>query len=219
MCFLRIEKIIKSKFKLKNFKGLLVIGGLILTAMLSSYSAEVSYHQGLLSGIVAQREWLSWVLMIYPLYKWYQEKKITKRGLNTSILYVCRIYAVVCVLQYFLYDYTELGEMIDTYNNPLVVIQAICMFEFFVNLEIKTKRFNIDMFSKTALMVYLITDYPEIRQYIFLPMIAVVRKFNMPVIWIIINAIVIVLIVTLITWLNDIIMVRILKKIDRQYQD
>ena len=109
--------------------------------------------------------------------------------------------------------------MIDTYNNPLVVIQAICMFEFFVNLEIKTKRFNIDMFSKTALMVYLITDYPEIRQYIFLPMIAVVRKFNMPVIWIIINAIVIVLIVTLITWLNDIIMVRILKKIDRQYQD
>lgn len=75
------------------------------------------------------------------------------------------------------------------------------------------------MFSKTALMVYLITDYPEIRQYIFLPMIAVVRKFNMPVIWIIINAIVIVLIVTLITWLNDIIMVRILKKIDRQYQD
>lgn len=68
-------EIIKSKFKLKNFKGLLVIGGLILTAMLSSYSAEVSYHQGLLSGIVAQREWLSWVLMIYPLYKWYQEKK------------------------------------------------------------------------------------------------------------------------------------------------
>lgn len=93
------------------------------------------------------------------------------------------------------------------------------MFEFFVNLEIKTKRFNIDMFSKTALMVYLITDYPEIRQYIFLPMIAVVRKFNMPVIWIIINAIVIVFVVTLITWLNDIIMVRILKKIDRQYQD
>ena len=100
-------EIIKSKFKLKNFKGLLVIGGLILTAMLSSYSAEVSYHQGLLSGIVAQREWLSWVLMIYPLYKWYQEKKITKRGLNTSILYVCRIYAVVCVLQYFLYDYIK----------------------------------------------------------------------------------------------------------------
>ena len=50
-------------------------------------------------------------------------------------------------------------------------------------------------------------------------MIAVVRKFNMPVIWIIINAIVIVFVVTLITWLNDIIMVRILKKIDRQYQD
>lgn len=118
-----------------------------------------------------------------------------------------------------IYFNTELGEMIDTYNNPLVVIQAICMFEFFVNLEIKTKRFNIDMFSKTALMVYLITDYPEIRQYIFLPMIAVVRKFNMPVIWIIINAIVIVFVVTLITWLNDIIMVRILKKIDRQYQD
>ena len=64
-------------------------------------------------------------------------------------------------------------------------------------------------------MVYLITDYPEIRQYIFLPMVEVVRKFNMPIIWIIINAIVLVFIVTLITWLNDMIMARILKKIDR----
>ena len=150
----------------------------------------------------------------------YKYREILREKNKNHIFYLI-VYVICSVIMALLKIYfnTELGEMIDTYNNPLVVIQAICMFEFFVNLEIKTKRFNIDMFSKTALMVYLITDYPEIRQYIFLPMIAVVRKFNMPVIWIIINAIVIVLIVTLITWLNVIIMVRILKKIDRQYQD
>ena len=100
-------EIVKSNFKLRKFKELFLIGILMLTAMLSSYSAEISYHQGLLSGIFAQREWLSWILMLYAIYKWYDEKKITKDGLDTCVLCICRIYAIVCILQYFLYDYVR----------------------------------------------------------------------------------------------------------------
>lgn len=100
-------EIVKSNFKLRKFKELFLIGILMLTAMLSSYSAEISYHQGLLSGIFAQREWLSWILMLYAIYKWYDEKKITKDGLDTCVLWICRIYAIVCILQYFLYDYVR----------------------------------------------------------------------------------------------------------------
>lgn len=102
-----LYEILKNKLVLKNFKVLFLICVLIIIAILSSYSADISYGQGLLSGIVAQREWISWVVLMYPISKWYKQKKITSDGLNLCIKYICRIYALICIAQYYLYSYVQ----------------------------------------------------------------------------------------------------------------
>ena len=62
----------------------------------------------------------------------YKYREILREKNKNHIFYLI-VYIICSAIMALLKIYfnTELGEMIDTYNNPIVVIQAICMFEFF----------------------------------------------------------------------------------------
>ena len=102
-----IAELFCSGFRIKIDASLAVIFSFLMIACFSAKSAQLSYNQSFLAGIAAQREWLSWVLLIYPIYSWIKNKKITVDGIQKCMRYVCRGYAMICILQFFLYNFVN----------------------------------------------------------------------------------------------------------------
>ena len=97
-----LYQIVKDGFLvIKKVNGIYVIG-LIVIMITSAFAGRGTYNQSILAGIVAQREWISWMLLIYPISRWLQLKKITVGGVKKSIINLCNIYASICILQYLL---------------------------------------------------------------------------------------------------------------------
>lgn len=141
----------------------------------------------------------------------YRYTNYLKEKVNTYMYLIIFIIISIIMAGLKIKFANEFGGLIDTYNNPLVIIQSICLFEYFLNIKIMIKSSILSVFSKTALMVYLITDYPEIRKYIFMPMITMINRFGMTPLWIVINSVIIVFVVTLVTWINEEIMRKYIK--------
>lgn len=102
--FIFLFQIIKDRFFIINKIYTLYIFGLITIMITSSCAGQITYNQSLLNGLIAQREWISWMLLIYPISRWLKSKKITIDGIKKSIIVLCNIYACICILQYFLND-------------------------------------------------------------------------------------------------------------------
>lgn len=98
------EFILNQKGVLKlNFSIYLIIISICL-ACTSAYAGYLTYGQAFFSGLVAQRLWVSSILVIYPIYNWLNGEKITKEGLIKIISAIVVFYMMVMIAQYLLYD-------------------------------------------------------------------------------------------------------------------
>lgn len=114
-------------------KEVIVIILFIVIAGLSACSAYFSYGQSIVSGLAAQREWLSWLILLFPLYNWLKYEKITVKGISVCVRWACRCYAVICLAQYFLSDYI-----------------------IFTNVRMETRYDDIRLLFNTAYFSYVI---------------------------------------------------------------
>ena len=102
-----IYQIIKDKFQINNNKSICFLLLFIGIAITSAIMGKQTYQQSFFSGLVAQREWISWMLLMYPVYKWIQKNKITVGEIKQCIIFYCDIYAIICILQYMLYNFVQ----------------------------------------------------------------------------------------------------------------
>ena len=149
-----IAVLLCSGLRIKIDVSLAVIFSFLMIACFSAKSAQLSYNQSFLAGIAAQREWLSWIILIYPIYNWIKNKKITREGILKCIRYVCRCYAIVCILQFILYNHVQFTYVMTNsryggarlYFNTTFFSLAICsIVDGFFNKEIKRKQKILDM--------------------------------------------------------------------------
>lgn len=99
-----ISELLRTKFKIRvNIAMKLVVVALLL-AITSAYAGYVTYSQSIIRGIAAQREWISWIFLIYPLYNWIKDKRITIRGLKKLLYILGGIYSTICITQFFLFE-------------------------------------------------------------------------------------------------------------------
>lgn len=73
---------------------------ILLMVLFSSISGAVNYSQSFFSGLVAQREYVSWTLMVLFISSWLERGVVTTEGLKQVIVVFARFYAVVCIAQY-----------------------------------------------------------------------------------------------------------------------
>ena len=167
-----IAELFCSGFRIKIDASLAVIFSFLMIACFSAKSAQLSYNQSFLAGIAAQREWLSWVLLIYPIYSWIKNKKITVDGIQKCMRYVCRGYAMICILQFFLYNFVNFTYVMTNsrYGN--------------VRLYFNTAYFSImiciiidELFNKNITRKQKVIDLIEFAAYFFV--IAVITKGRM----------------------------------------
>lgn len=83
------------------FFNVLLIGTVILS-ITSAFAGKMVYGQSIISGIIAQREWISAMLMVYPILMWLKNKQITLEQIIKTITIISVIYVCICTLQYFL---------------------------------------------------------------------------------------------------------------------
>lgn len=149
-----IAVLLCSGLRIKIDVSLAVIFSFLMIACFSAKSAQLSYNQSFLAGIAAQREWLSWIILIYPIYNWIKNKKITREGILKCIRYVCRCYAIVCILQFILYNHVQFTYVMTNsryggarlYFNTTFFSLAICsIVDGLFNKEIKRKQKILDM--------------------------------------------------------------------------
>ena len=101
VCFIQLLHDKSILYKNNNLKFILIVCFFII---ISSITGHYTYTQTIFSGIVAQREWFSWMLLIYPMSRWINTKKITIGGIKQVIITLCDIYAIICIVQFFLYN-------------------------------------------------------------------------------------------------------------------
>ncbi len=85
------------------FFNVLLIGTVILS-ITSAFAGKMVYGQSIISGIIAQREWISAMLMVYPILTWLKNRQITLNQVIKTIAIVSVIYVGICILQYYLID-------------------------------------------------------------------------------------------------------------------
>ena len=93
--------IINLKSKI-NFEIIIFLFGIFLLFFIGSFSACISYRQSILEGIVAQRYWLTSMLMCIPFFFWLKASKISIKTIHRCLFIYCSLYLFVCIVQYFL---------------------------------------------------------------------------------------------------------------------
>lgn len=130
-----VTELIRYKFRINRDASLVIIVFFLIIAYFSAKSAQLSYKQSFLAGIAAQREWLSWIIIIFPIYRWVQTEEVTREGMQRCVRYVSRCYAIICITQYLLYDYVKFTYVMTNsrygdvrlYFNTAYCSISICM--------------------------------------------------------------------------------------------
>lgn len=99
-----LYQIIKDRFQIVKKINITYVLCVIVLMVLSACAGHITYNQSIVAGIVAQREWVSWMLLIYPLSRWIQLQKLSVEGIKKCIINLCNIYALISIIQYLLYD-------------------------------------------------------------------------------------------------------------------
>lgn len=160
VCILIVAvELIRCNLRINKDASLVVTFLFLTIACFSAKSAQLSYNQSFLAGIAAQRELLSWIVLIIPIYSWIKQNKITREGIQTCIRYISRCYVMLCIVQYFLYDYVKFTYVMTNsrygsvrlYFNTAYFSIAICIIldELF-NKEITRRRKILDLIEVAA---------------------------------------------------------------------
>lgn len=100
-----------NRFQIRQGAVLSVVLWCVLLACLSAYAGTKAYDQPFLLGLVSQREWVSCILLIYPISSWMKKGKVTLEGVKKLLYALSAAYLVVCIVQYMLY-----GVFVFTYT-------------------------------------------------------------------------------------------------------
>lgn len=159
-CFLIfVAELLCSGPRIKINASLAIISSFLMIACFSAKSAQLSYNQSFFAGMAAQREWLSWILLIYPIYNWVKNKKITVEGIQKCMKYVCRVYAMICILQFFLYNHVNFTYVMTNsryggarlyFNTAYFSIMICIIIDEFFNKNITRKKKFLDLIELVA---------------------------------------------------------------------
>lgn len=154
-----VAELIRCGLRINMDASLVIIILFLTIACFSAKSAQLSYNQSFLAGIAAQREWLSWIILIIPIYRWVKQNKITREGIQTCIRYTSRFYVLICIVQYFLYNYVKFTYVMTNsrygsvrlYFNTAYFSIAICIIldELF-NKKITKRQKTLDLIELIA---------------------------------------------------------------------
>jgi hypothetical protein len=154
-----VAELIRCGLRINKNASLVIVFSFLTIACFSAKSAQLSYNQSFLAGIAAQREWLSWIVIIIPIFRWLKQKKITREGIQTCIRYVSRCYVLICIVQYFLYNYVTFTYVMTNsrygsvrlYFNTAYFSFAICIIldELF-NKKITRRQKTLDLIEIVA---------------------------------------------------------------------
>ena len=81
-----LYQIIKDKFQIAKKISITYVLCVIILMVLSACAGHITYNQSIVAGIVAQREWVSWMLLINPLSRWIQLQKLSVEGIKKCII-------------------------------------------------------------------------------------------------------------------------------------
>lgn len=95
-----VFEVVKNRGRIMAGINIKVILILITIAFTSAIAGIKAYNQPFLLGLVAQRGWISCILMFYPILSWLKKGKITVNGLKNMLYMVATIYVPICILQY-----------------------------------------------------------------------------------------------------------------------
>lgn len=148
--FIFIWQLFRDNFYLKRNDGFLFIGIVLVLFLISAISASASYNQSFLAGIISQRQWISWMLLMYPILRWLESSRISVKEIKDVIVTFSNIYVLICILQFFLFNQIQFTSVVTSvrygsvrlYFNTTILILAssIVMDSLFNN---KNKRIFI----------------------------------------------------------------------------
>ncbi len=101
-------------------------------------------------------------ILLYIIGHWLRlEDRITMK-LKADYKIPLAIFLLCCVVRYKVQPISGLNWL--DYSSPLNIIMAICVFCMFLKIRISQKLSRIILFfSSSAISVYLVTDYPDMR--------------------------------------------------------
>lgn len=123
--------------------NILPLGALFLV-ITSAFAGNVTWKQPIILGILAQREWISCILMYYPLKIWIEKRKLNFEKIFKTILFVGSLYLAICIIQYLFVNHiiflniTSINERYGDARlrfNPVlpIVCSAFCLDGIFSN--------------------------------------------------------------------------------------
>lgn len=156
----------------------------IVTSILPTISGQLVYDNELGHSIISfvLLYFIGAYLKKYPLKENYYFKKLTTSSIRVMFLFLFFFLAFVNGLLYLFAEQMivqdnsivkEIGNIIilmrTGFDNPIVIIQSVCFFIYFSNLNIKSKVVNF--ISGCSFGVYLIHDNPLVRTVLYKPLI------------------------------------------------
>lgn len=143
--------------------NILPIGAVILL-LTGTIAAYLSVGQPFIYGLASQREWISCILMYYPLRIWIQKGKLNFNKIVKTLLVASSIYIVICIIQYLLVDsvifmsFSSLNERYGTARLSLdtlfpIIISAFCVDGVISNNTTKSKKVYFGLVLAGALFV------------------------------------------------------------------
>lgn len=156
-----------GRLSLKYFNNKIIIVAFIMI-ILSSVIATFTYDQSFLSGIIAQRKWISSLLMVVPVSIWMDRSIINERQLKKSLFVACGIYLFLCILQYIFINiitFMHLPIVAERYGTTRLRFE--CVFNVLVlgfltddavmNKKMKEKVFPILLIVGSFILLAIVT--------------------------------------------------------------
>ena len=163
-----LNKIIENSSK-KDFRRI-IISLFVILSMLPSMSLQMTFnnHRGFSLGNFILLYFIGAYFRNYPIKNSYLFKKLSKEARSLVFLIIFFILAFINLLLFVFethliqlggltsYIGSVLENMIYAYDSPIVILQAVCFFLWFGNINIKSKFINF--VATLTLGVYLIHD-------------------------------------------------------------
>lgn len=101
-------------------------------------------------------------ILLYIIGHWLRLEDQMTIKLKADYKIPLAIFLLCCVVRYKVQPISGLNWL--DYSSPLNIIMAICVFCLFLKIKIPQKLSRIILFfSSSAISVYLVTDYPDMR--------------------------------------------------------
>ncbi|MGG0658365.1 acyltransferase [Rummeliibacillus pycnus] len=136
-------------------------GNLIITGLLVCNIWQFIYPHALVG--VSNGYGLVYFLFLYILAAYIQKYEFLIKDFNRN-LYLFMYFFVAFINSLLIYR-TGLMDQLYSYNSPLVLIMAYCLFQYFKKLKIKSP--NINFASKFVFGIYLIHEQSSMRPVIW----------------------------------------------------